>query len=599
MTNSGYNCRLLAVNAVSLVCALVANASLLLNMAGRLRFGIAQPITISGFFTAAILLIALVAKASTESFHPHGVPGNALSQAFYYACFAAGIYLFVAILMTITVIGALTGKYEKRFDLTTAQRTLMLQSIVLLGYLMLGALIFSHIEGWKYLDALYWANFTLLTIGLGEPFVPLTHTGRSLLIPYAVGGIVTLGLTISSIRTMAVENGKEKIFARVAEKDREAFARRAHRRVSKNPDAWSSISTKHRRKLEFHAMREIQRKSLRRSQWRALFVSVTAAFSLWFFGALVFMYTEYEQGWSYFEALYFSYVVLLSIGYGDLSPSSNSGKAFFVFWTLLAVPSLTMLISDMSDTVVKLICDVTNWAGSLTILPGETSGWRKLIADLKRRDFWTQFTDRDPHSVFLDAEKQHTEKVFVSQDEMRDDKRLGDLEDILRSRLTSEELKFCRNLLDKDEHDDATKDAHFYRWLLSREVATLMEDTTLDEPKKYTYDEWSYFLALLGHDEGSAQGPKLKQLIHPEHSKSQVRLGRIFDSDGQIHPWSWLGLRSPLMSAKNEAQWLLYHLIGRLQTELHTHSLYEEQQTPPPVRLTELHKRAPPRSATI
>ncbi|KAB8356592.1 hypothetical protein FH972_024174 [Carpinus fangiana] len=592
---------LLAVNAVSLIFALIANVSLLLNMAGRLRFRIAQPITIAGFSGAAVLLIALVAKASTQSFHPHHVPGTALTQAYYYACFAAGIYFVVAVLMAITVLGSLLGKYEKKFNLTTAQRTLMLQTIVFLGYLMLGALIFSHVEGWQYLDALYWANFTLLTIGLGEPFVPNTHTGRSLLIPYAVGGIVAVGLTISSIRTMAVEQGKEKIFARNTEKNRESFTKKAQHRVLKNPEAWKAVPTRHRRKLEFHAMREIQRKSVRKSQWRALVISLTAAFLLWFLGALVFSYTEYEQDWSYFQALYFAYVVLLTIGYGDLSPSSNSGKAFFVFWTLLAVPTLTILISSMSDTVIKLVSDVTNWAGSLTILPGQRGGWHKVLSDLKKRDFWSQFVNRDPHSIFLDPEKQRTKKKFATHGEI-DATREGEMEDILKSRLSEDEFAYCQNLIDADDQDPDTKDAHFYRWLLSRETAMLMEDTAADQPKKYTYDEWAYFLALLGHDEHNAESVSLKRLIHPvRRSKTGTELGHIFDEHGNPHPWSWLGIRSPLMSAKTESQWILQHLLAKLRQELHSQSILGgDSDQKPPVALSALKgRRSEPNKASL
>lgn len=41
--------RLLAINAIQLALALVANVFLLLNMARRVRFGIAQPITMLGW----------------------------------------------------------------------------------------------------------------------------------------------------------------------------------------------------------------------------------------------------------------------------------------------------------------------------------------------------------------------------------------------------------------------------------------------------------------------------------------------------------------------------------------------------------------------
>jgi hypothetical protein len=45
--------RLTAINAVSLVFALIANIALLFNMARRLSFEIAQPITIIGWYIAS------------------------------------------------------------------------------------------------------------------------------------------------------------------------------------------------------------------------------------------------------------------------------------------------------------------------------------------------------------------------------------------------------------------------------------------------------------------------------------------------------------------------------------------------------------------
>ena len=56
---------------------------------------------------------------------------------------------------------------------------------------------------------------------------------------------------------------------------------------------------------------------------------------LWFAGAAVFQACEHAQGWSYFESVYFTYTVLLTVSYGDLTPESNAGQSFFVFFTLL------------------------------------------------------------------------------------------------------------------------------------------------------------------------------------------------------------------------------------------------------------------------
>lgn len=303
--------RLIAVNAVSLVFALIANLTLLLNMARRLSFKTAQPITIWGFWIASVLLIALVAVASSHKlFHEPGVRDQALTQAYYYAVFAAGLYQMISYMvgeinklleqgadttsckMMFTIYGALKGHYSKEFKLTIPQRTLMLQTICLLGYLLLGALVYSKIEGWKFLDAVYWADFTILTIGIGDYFTPQTHLGRSLLFPFAIGGIVYLGLVVGSVRSLVLERTKKKLSARMTEKLRRRVIKKIQqvensskpidkilgldKKISKcltlNPRDNEEAERK-RREAEFHAMRSVQEMAEKERKWFSLTVS--------------------------------------------------------------------------------------------------------------------------------------------------------------------------------------------------------------------------------------------------------------------------------------------------------------------------------------
>lgn len=289
-------CRLIAINAISLISAITANISLLLNMARRIPFRIAQPITIIGFWTASILLIALISVAA-HRFHAQGVQDQALTQAYYYAIFAAGLYQIISYLMCVTVYGAYKGHYSREFKLTMAQRTLMLQTISFLTYQLLGALVFSKIEGWKFLDAVYWADFTSLTIGIGADFVPTTHLGRSLLFPFAIGGITILGLVVGSIRSLILDRGKKKMAARLTEKTRATLVQKVDkvargnrplgrsapmglekntaRALSLQPgdDALSEVD---RRKAEFEAMRKVQQRALTLKKYYSLMTSTFA-----------------------------------------------------------------------------------------------------------------------------------------------------------------------------------------------------------------------------------------------------------------------------------------------------------------------------------
>ena len=256
---------------VSLVAALAGNASLLLSMARRLKFSIAQTIFISGFLLAGVLLIAdmaaLTAKAHYGITKPALEPSerHALSQAFYYAIFAAAIYIIIGFLMCVTVYGALQGHYKKDFHLTASQRTLMLQTMSFIAYLLLGALVYSKIEGWQYLNAVYWADVTLLTVGLGD-FSPSTRVGRGLLFPFAIGGILIVGLVIGSIRSLILERGKEKMGARIVEKRRSKAVRNVdeHKQTIKismfakaDFSTDPGLSSSQKREEEFNVIRKV------------------------------------------------------------------------------------------------------------------------------------------------------------------------------------------------------------------------------------------------------------------------------------------------------------------------------------------------------
>lgn len=194
--------------------------------------------------------------------------------------------------MIVTIYGAMKGHYSKEFKLTVSQRTLMLQTISFFFYLLLGALVFSKIEGWKFLDAVYWADFTLLTIGIGDDYTPKTHLGRGLLFPFAIGGIVILGLVVGSIRSLVLDRTKKKLGARMTEKTRRRVVQRIEnaqdsdskvnrikglskettKRLTLEPNDHSQ-SEKRRREAEFNAMRAVQHIAARDRKWISLTIS--------------------------------------------------------------------------------------------------------------------------------------------------------------------------------------------------------------------------------------------------------------------------------------------------------------------------------------
>ncbi len=68
-----------------------------------------------------------------------------------------------------------------------------------LATLLLGTLVYHWLEGWNYLDALYFCVITLTTIGYGD-FTPKTPLGKAFTIFYVINGIVILLAVFDRIR---------------------------------------------------------------------------------------------------------------------------------------------------------------------------------------------------------------------------------------------------------------------------------------------------------------------------------------------------------------------------------------------------------------
>lgn len=74
-------------------------------------------------------------------------------------------------------------------------RSLLLAS---LGALAVGTVCYHYIEGWTWLDALYFSTITLTTIGYGD-FSPVTELGKVFTIFYIIIGV---GLILSFVNTI-------------------------------------------------------------------------------------------------------------------------------------------------------------------------------------------------------------------------------------------------------------------------------------------------------------------------------------------------------------------------------------------------------------
>ena len=184
---------LITVNAISLGIAVVTNLLMLMQMAEKVPYRFAAVCVIIGWWLSSALLLGLVAAAPSQLSLPSG-QARTWSQAYYYAILAAGIYGVIGTMLAITAYGVYKGRYATKYKLTTAQRTLMLQTMFFLGYVLAAAEVYNYIEGWSYLDAglcckvprglitvlmrhltVYFEIVTVFTIGMSAPLFLPTH----------------------------------------------------------------------------------------------------------------------------------------------------------------------------------------------------------------------------------------------------------------------------------------------------------------------------------------------------------------------------------------------------------------------------------------
>ena len=219
---------------------------------------------------------------------------------------------------------------------------------------------------------------------------------------------------------------------------------------------------------------------------------------------------------TYFEALYFCYVSLLTIGYGDLSPKSNAGKPFFIVWSLVAVPTMTILISDMGDTVIASYKRGTFTLADWTVLPSE--------------GIWRRFLDKHPwllHWAETKAEKHAADKRIAAGFKIG----IGEEAPATLEQLAAEEQP--------DQHELARR--------LARAIRRVANDLKSHAPRFYSYEEWVQYT----------------RLIRFSSSKNAGEVAEEEEEEGLIE-WDWIGEDSPMLADLSESEWLLDRLTESL-----------------------------------
>ena len=406
-------------------------------------------------------------------------------------------------------------------------------------------------EGWSFLDAVYWADVTILTVGIGE-FTPHTHLGRSLLFPYAIGGVCVLGLVVGSIHGFLGDRKRKRLRVLIGKKRRRLWKRLSGGRYdgqSTSSDLDRSTGQSGYRflsKREFNAMRRVQWSAASELIRNTFLGSMMAWFMLWLFSAAVFKRAEREQEWTYFESVYFTYTSLMTIGYGDLVPKSTLAKPFFVFWSLLAVPILTILIGAIDEKLFEELKAFIRWGWRLGGREGglisRLTHVRKCYSQ-RRRAVSGEWMHSGTDSI--DNIKTSGDKGKTTSLPMR-----GESSNKNEQRMQTQAAQTAT--VDRCLDKDAARD----RYDLIEKLIDVAHDLSSAARKKhYTYKDWMQFLELFAKARGDAD--------ICGHGEPTCFIES--DEGNVIGPHGWFGDHGPFVGEKTETEWVLHQITVALR----------------------------------
>ncbi|RDW93481.1 potassium channel family protein [Aspergillus mulundensis] len=576
----------IALNAFSLACGLAGNIFLLCNFTRVIRYIVALPLSICLWLLSTAILAGLTASMSI--YEPPTPPNQTFSQAYWSAVISAALYFLLSLTLMVNMLGYFLGHYPQNFILTDDQRTLILQTMAFIAWLAIGGAIFSQVIDIAYADAVYFSNVTILTLGFGDITSP-DPVARGLIFPYAVMGIVMLGLVISSIHRFAGELQRDNLVMNHIERKRKAVVRRSESQTEPsgpdtgpatelsyrqrhtrrrpivstitaggNPFRRSSTGTRlnlmREERDRFNAMRSIQAQTARFQRWTSLAVSIIAFAIVWTCGALVFY--ALEDSLSYFDALYFGFCCLLTIGYGDVTPTTNAARPFFMVWSLLAVPTMTILISKMGDTLVGGFKAATSFVATRTFFFPERGhyawGYRGMGKVLKVFGRSSSYRVPAQDNLAKISEENHNLDVEEGTTSWRrtppgqgssQKKKLMSLEDLARNPSPpSPELA----------------------QQLAQAIQQTIKDALTGEAKEYSYEEWVGFTRLIQFTNPNVNTNNTPMTgMNGDGAASGSGMALDEDEYGVLS-WDWIGEQSPLLAEKTEPEWVLDRLCESL-----------------------------------
>ncbi|KAF9438114.1 Potassium channel [Entomortierella beljakovae] len=260
------------------------------------------------------------------------LPEGAQFSHGFLACIITAVFATIVAIM-------LTVDWWRGFPsagLSATLKALIISSFFMTIVIIVGAAIYTGIEGWSFDQAVNFCIVSFATIGYGD-ISPETKAGMIVFFFYGILGISSMGFFVVSLRNAVIEQFQWRLL--------DKFQNPAHlTRVQTRMSAKDISFPEARFEEEQRVKSTVKRKMIGRMGLIWIF--------MWFGGAGVFCAFE---TWTYLESLYFCFVTLTTIGFGDFVPTQPGSIEFWNVYVFIGLSVFAYILSLSSESMAQHI----------------------------------------------------------------------------------------------------------------------------------------------------------------------------------------------------------------------------------------------------
>ncbi|KAL3776207.1 hypothetical protein ACHAWO_008734 [Cyclotella atomus] len=250
-------------------------------------------------------------------------------------------------------------------QMTSLQQTTVSAVLIMLVLLVVGTAIVMAMCDVTIAQALLFSVYTVTSAGYGNVPTPSTVGFLLFAVAYVYLGISALAINVAQVYQYLETEHKRQVYQqKKSALTQEGLVALQSLSTCSNPVTQDQIVDQRIRQGIAHALRTVSAQPVSVTRDRSFlrcFRRIPPAFlTPLFLTASVLIGTiamVLIEGWTFVEALYFSTFSMTTVGYGDITPTSNAGTWFAVCWLPLNVPFLALYLGTVGHYFVR----ITRW----------------------------------------------------------------------------------------------------------------------------------------------------------------------------------------------------------------------------------------------